>query len=465
MELADVMPLLMMGNGSSWMAALAALTMLFKLLERMQLDRMLVSKFKTLADALFTSKVRYELTSETFGDHNIRVSSDFGAVAFAADCYLKSAPLEAWKEVVDVKEVHVWNKGIKVSLFTGTVRMPRIDMEVTHVQEFMGEKKDKERVKWSIVLLARSYGDITDFVEKCRDSLDAHVDSSSSDRKQMLYSVKEVRPGFVRYNVERFRSTKTFANLFFPGKEDLIRKLDRFENDPESYERIGKPYKQFWMFHSLPGCAKSSAIKCIANYTQRHVVLLGIDKFRTVAELCDCISHFSSENSVPLSRCMFVIEEFDCWTSKPNRAKPAQDDDPPIVSDGEKLVAALKEINTSSCSEKPVETPEVATGIMLNMFDGIKEMYGAMVIFTSNRPELFDAALTRPGRIDKFEFKRLSPCHVNEYWRLHFEKDLPDDLRDAMVGRTEFVTVAELSAILDAADPAATMRAFLQAAA
>lgn len=394
------------------------------------------------------------------------MSSDFGAVAFAADRYLKTAPADAWKEVVDVKEVHVWNKGIKVSLFTGTVRMPLIDMDVVYVQEFMGEKKDKERVKWSIVLSARSYNDITDFVEKCRDALDSHVDSSSSDRKQMLYSVKEVRPGYVRYNIERFRSTKTFDNLFFPGKEDIIRKLDRFENDPGSYERIGKPYKQFWMFHGAAGTAKSSSIKSIANYTQRHVVLLSIDKFKTVGDLCDAISHFSSENSVPLSRCMFVIEEFDCWTSKPNRAAPSKDpEDTPVVSDGEKLVAALKEMNTSSVADKPAETPEVATGIMLNMFDGIKEMHGAMVIFTSNRPELFDAALTRPGRIDKFEFKRLSPCHVNEYWRLHFEKDLPDDLRDAMAGKKEFVSVAELSGILDAADPAAEMRAFLDAAA
>jgi chaperone BCS1 len=44
---------------------------------------------------------------------------------------------------------------------------------------------------------------------------------------------------------------------------------------------------------------------------------------------------------------------------------------------------------------------ELTLDCVLNVMDGIIELHGAMVIFTTNHLEKIDPAFTRPGRIDK----------------------------------------------------------------
>jgi hypothetical protein len=61
------------------------------------------------------------------------------------------------------------------------------------------------------------------------------------------------------------------------------------------YARLGKPYKFYMMFHGEHGCAKTSVIKAIASLTGKHVVVLRLDRFKDVIEMCRTITKFSSQ--------------------------------------------------------------------------------------------------------------------------------------------------------------------------
>ena len=61
--------------------------------------------------------------------------------------------------------------------------------------------------------------------------------------------------------------------------------------------------------------------------------------------------------------------------------------------------------------------------------DGILEISGRIIIFTSNHPELIDEALLRPGRIDSIiEFTNLTKNDVNNMYHLWFDKYIDDNI-------------------------------------
>ena len=457
----------MMLAGGKGMALMALLTFAMKLLEHFKMRPFIETWFRR---SFWSTEVKVTLVAKTEQEELI-MSTRFCAVVRRFETILEEDHDPAfWKEVAYVEEIRMYRPtATTVNIFVGKIRVGGLTFVVTHEEEFIGEKKDKEHVKWTIDICGPDYGVIKAFMQSCAKEYDEYVSNDCDPHVvQMTYVLRSVSKRYgVRYETAPFRSTKTFDNLFFPGKDQLIKKLDRFQNDEAYYNRVGKPYKMCMMFHSSPGAGKTSCLKAIANRTKRHVVILSVDKLKSASDMCTAISTFSSDQRVPMNRCMFVIEEFDCWATKITR-----EDSSEAASDTLRdfqIVNAIKDLRKvpyddgSSEAEDPPETAETATGVMLNMFDGIKELHGALIVFTSNHPDKFDPALTRPGRIDKVEFRRLDACHVAEYWPLHFCEPVPSKLASAMAGMTDFISVAELSAILESDDPEAELHAFLKA--
>ena len=59
------------------------------------------------------------------------------------------------------------------------------------------------------------------------------------------------------------------------------------------------------------------------------------------------------------------------------------------------------------------------------MLDGINESSGRIIIMTSNKPDVLDKALIRPGRIDlKIHFKKCSRFDIMKMINLFWDLDL-----------------------------------------
>jgi DNA replication protein DnaC len=298
--------------------------------------------------------------------------------------------------------------------------------------------------------------------EQIRTWLKEYQDLMAPDKylRYFLYSPPNERDDYYNpsrsYSEFRFESGKSFNNVFFPKKEDLMKRLDFFKENKAWYKDRGIPYTIGLLLYGVPGCGKTSTIKAIANYTQRHIVSVPLNRIKTCKEL---LSIFYEEQinhmNIPLSKRLYVLEDIDCSELKDIvRERSSEDSDSNKDSDqdsGNGAVIGDEEtknfLNLFKGPKDKVanwmkEKKQLTLAGILEVLDGVMEMDGRMLVITTNYPERLDAALIRPGRIDvKLNFGRCtSHCLVQMYehffndressslWPKTFERSqLPDD--------------------------------------
>ena len=82
-----------------------------------------------------------------------------------------------------------------------------------------------------------------------------------------------------------FSSTRTFSNIFFNGKDNIVKKLDFFLHNKDWYFNKGIPYSLGIGMHGPPGTGKTSLIKAIGNYTNRHIIVISLKIIKTKKQL------------------------------------------------------------------------------------------------------------------------------------------------------------------------------------
>lgn len=244
---------------------------------------------------------------------------------------------------------------------------------------------------------------------------------------------------FNEYELKNNKDLET--NIYFDGKEKLIKYVNKFIYDEDEvlnqkenkyemeYKSLGYSYKATFLFYGSPGCGKTSTIKAILNKTKRNAVIFSLSNIKTSQELerlFRCTSY--NGKTYDQKELCYIIE--DCDASENNILFSRKDKK---TNDKEKEKIASDEINESInkkvnnlIGEKINESLDKLIGVeeskkdsnnenslsldtMLNILDGVIELHGTMIIFTSNHPEKLDEAFLRPGRIDfKQEFKKAS---------------------------------------------------------
>ncbi|GLE11335.1 hypothetical protein PINS_up023715 [Pythium insidiosum] len=103
--------------------------------------------------------------------------------------------------------------------------------------------------------------------------------SSQSDSEKQVVAYKRYALG----------EEKTFENLFFDEKQQVMTLLDNFKNKSGKFAIKGFPYKLGFLLHGPPGTGKTSLIKAIAQYTNRHIVTINLGKIKSNQELMDAV--------------------------------------------------------------------------------------------------------------------------------------------------------------------------------
>ncbi len=267
---------------------------------------------------------------------------------------------------------------------------------------------------------------------------------------------------FIEWSECLFNSYRNFDNLFFDNKEVLIQKLDFFINNKEWYIKEGHPYTLGIGLSGSPGTGKTSIIKSIANKLKRHLIVISLNKIKTIRELSDCFfeNQYSSKNkegSIGFDKKIIVFEDIDCMCDivydrsiqkealKPDIDKSDNMSTKDIV---DAVVKGIKqdEIDFIEKSTTKKEDDKLTLSFVLNLIDGIRETPGRIMILTSNYYNKLDKALVRPGRIDiTLELKNASRKTICDIYKHYYQEDIPQNiltrLKDDVLSPAELVNI------------------------
>ncbi|WP_440952387.1 CDC48 family AAA ATPase [Methanococcoides sp. FTZ1] len=191
--------------------------------------------------------------------------------------------------------------------------------------------------------------------------------------------------------------------------------------NPESFHRIGVEAPKGVLLYGPPGTGKTMLAKAIAHESNANFI---------AAKGSDLLSKWYGESEKHISE-MF------------SRARQVA---PSIVFLDE--LDALAPIRGSAIGEPQVT--ERIVNQLLSELDGLEELHGVVIIGATNRPDIIDPALIRPGRFDELILVPVPDLPTRrKIFDVHIRKmALADDVNiDELVNATDKFTGADVAAV------------------
>jgi len=217
-----------------------------------------------------------------------------------------------------------------------------------------------------------------DLIDIEEDTIDAEVlDAMAVCQDHFTYALGQSNPSSLRETVVEVPNV-TWEDI--GGLEDVkneLRELVQYPVEhPEKFEKFGMPPSRGVLFYGPPGCGKTLMAKAVANECQANFISIKGPELLTMwfgeseANVRDVF-----EKARAAAPCVLFFDELDSIASARGG------------SSGDGGGAADRVINQ-----------------LLTEIDGVGSKKNVFVIGATNRPDIIDPALMRPGRLDQLVY-------------------------------------------------------------
>lgn len=312
-------------------------------------------------------------------------------------------------------------------------------------QEIQGKKNAKvEKTIINLYSYKLSLSELIKFVDEITKKYLSNVKTSRFNKK-FIYSLlttkendEDSSSNLSCWKETLFESYRTFDNIFFDGKKDILGKIDFFINNKSWYVSKGIPYTLGIGLYGPPGTGKTSFIKALGNYTNRNLIVIPLKIIKTKKQLEKFFfeNRYNTNNekdSMTFDKKIIVFEDIDCIgdivlerskkKSKNNQEKSFKKND--VIKIGDVIQGINSTTNNTSIVDFNNDESVLTLDDILNLWDGIRETPGRIIIISSNHYNKLDYALVRPGRIDiPHEFSNASHQTIKEIYYHLFNKEI-----------------------------------------
>jgi hypothetical protein len=284
-------------------------------------------------------------------------------------------------------------------------------------------------------------------------------------------------PETLEFRMKHFTTNRSFKNLFGSDINIIRRRVEFFRDNKEWYDNKGVPYTLGIMVSGNPGSGKTSIIKCIANELRRHIINVHLSDNMSKTQLENLFYndqlHVTRNGKtetyiIPINKRIYVLEDIDCQCNiildrgEDSLEQKLIKDNQMLRAEIDRLQHAITEIsngkkvivNNTMKMQAPEKTSEkqndkITLSFLLNLFDGVLETPGRIVIMTTNFIDKLDKAFTRPGRIDVCCKLGFADCaQIIEIIEHRYDTKLSDEQINTIQNISNCITPAEIGRIL-----------------